>query len=96
MGMQNHSHFFVESEVMIVFNMSRYNEKEADSLDKLIRSALIIAAERIIIPTKQNRILLSKIKSQSKNSKNQNSNGGDVNGQGQSKTGSTCHQASKW
>lgn len=52
-----------------MFNMSRYNEKEADLLDKLIRSVLMAAAERIIISKKQSGVLLGRIKNKANNNK---------------------------
>lgn len=49
-----------------MLNMNQYNEKEADSMDRLIRSALIAAAEKLPVPKKRKLELLKKIKQETK------------------------------
>lgn len=44
--------------------MTRYDEREADYIDKLIRSALCAAAERLIISKEKKYELLNRIKKQ--------------------------------
>ena len=42
--------------------MTRYNEKEADYIDRLIHSALKEASERMLVSDEQKRELLNRIK----------------------------------
>lgn len=53
----------------VMFKMNHYDEAKADSLDKLIRAALLAAAERLRGSQKQSFTLLSRIKRECYNRK---------------------------
>ncbi len=52
-----------------MFKMNHYDEANADSLDKLIRAALLAAAERLRSSQKQSFTLLNRIKRERYNRK---------------------------
>lgn len=52
-----------------MFKMNHYDEAKADSLDKLIRAALLAAAERLRGSQKQSFTLLNRIKRECYNRK---------------------------
>ena len=45
-----------------MFEMTQYDEAKADSLDRLIRAALLAASEKLVISQKQSMTLLNRIK----------------------------------